>query len=118
MGSKGTSSIKGAKDFNEFEDIYNYLELYKNVEDVAGVNEEAKVNIGKEDEQLAGVRLEKMKVGTLCKLIFETKEYVVAWGTIFDSEVDGNNVKVSIDVVVDGDCATPLPTMKGIYKIS
>ena len=43
MGSKGTSSIKGAKDFNEFEDIYNYLELYKNVEDVAGVNEEAKV---------------------------------------------------------------------------
>ena len=43
MGSKGTPSIEGAEVFNEFEDISNDLESYKDVKDVAEVNEETKV---------------------------------------------------------------------------
>ena len=39
MGSKWTSSIKGAENFNEFEDLSNDLESHKDVEDVAKVNE-------------------------------------------------------------------------------
>ncbi|KAA0067478.1 hypothetical protein E6C27_scaffold40G001610 [Cucumis melo var. makuwa] len=118
MGSKGTSSIEGVKNFNEFKNLSNDLESHKEVEDVAEVNEEIKINIAKDDEQLAGVTLEKLKAGTLCKLAFETKERVIAWGTIFYLKVEGHNVKVAGDVVVDGDCAVPIPTKKGIYKMS
>ncbi|KAA0045361.1 uncharacterized protein E6C27_scaffold316G001400 [Cucumis melo var. makuwa] len=69
------------------------------------------VNIAKDDEQVEGVTLEKMK------LAFETKDHVVAWGTIFDSDVEGDNVKVAVDVVVDGDCAIPIPSKQGMYKM-
>ncbi|KAL4018024.1 hypothetical protein IC575_021611 [Cucumis melo] len=58
-----------------------------------------------------------MKVGTPCKLAFETKDHVVAWGTIIDSDVEGDNVKVAVDVVVDGDCAIPIPSEQGMYKM-
>ena len=50
------------------------------------------------------------------KLAFETKDHVVAWGTIIDSDVEGDNVKVAVDVVVDGDCAIPIPSEQGMYK--
>ena len=43
MGSKGKSSIEGAENLNEFEDLSNDLESLKNVEDVVGLNEEIKV---------------------------------------------------------------------------
>ena len=58
-------------------------------------------------------------VGTPCKLAFEMKDHVVAWGTIFDSDVEGDNVKMAVDVVVEyGDCVIPILTKKGIYKMS
>ncbi|TYK15330.1 DNA topoisomerase 6 subunit A [Cucumis melo var. makuwa] len=76
------------------------------------------MNIAKDDEQLEGVTLEKMKVGTPCKLAFETKEHVVAWGTVFNLDIEGDNVKVAVNVMVDGDCAIRIPTKKGIYKMS
>ncbi|KAA0061851.1 uncharacterized protein E5676_scaffold571G00480 [Cucumis melo var. makuwa] len=66
MGSKGKSSIEGAENLNEFEDLSNDLESLKNVEDVVGLNEEIKVNIAKDEELLEGVMLEKMKVETPC----------------------------------------------------
>ncbi|KAA0065826.1 hypothetical protein E5676_scaffold546G002260 [Cucumis melo var. makuwa] len=118
MDSKGTSFIKRAENFNEFEDLSNDLKSHKDIEDVAKVNEEIKMNISKDDEHLVGVTLEKMKVGTPCKLAFETKEHIISWGIIFDSEVEGDNVKVAVDVVMDGDCAIPITTKKGIYKMS
>ncbi|KAA0038878.1 uncharacterized protein E5676_scaffold2612G00260 [Cucumis melo var. makuwa] len=77
-----------------------------------------KVKIGNDDKQLVCMTLEKMKVETPCKLPFEMKEHVVTWGTIFDSKVEGDNVKVAIDVVVDGDYAISIPTKKGFYKMS
>uniref|UniRef100_A0A9I9EIE6 Ubiquitin-like protease family profile domain-containing protein n=1 Tax=Cucumis melo TaxID=3656 RepID=A0A9I9EIE6_CUCME len=67
---------------------------------------------------MEGVTLKKMKVGTPYKLAFETKDHVIAWGTIFDSDVKGDNVKVAVDVVVDGDCAIPIPSKQGMYKMS
>uniref|UniRef100_A0A9I9E9C4 Ubiquitin-like protease family profile domain-containing protein n=1 Tax=Cucumis melo TaxID=3656 RepID=A0A9I9E9C4_CUCME len=77
-----------------------------------------KLNIAKDDKKVEGVTLEKMKVGTPCKLAFETKDHVIAWGTIIDSDVEGDNVKVAIDVVVDEDCAILIPSEQGMYKIS
>ena len=35
MGSKGTSSIEGDENSNEFDDISNDLESHKDIEDVA-----------------------------------------------------------------------------------
>ncbi|TYK07536.1 uncharacterized protein E5676_scaffold544G00010 [Cucumis melo var. makuwa] len=32
--------------------------------------------------------------------------------------VEGDNVKVVVDVVVDGDCAIPIPSEQGMYKMS
>ncbi|KAL0553738.1 hypothetical protein IC582_007642 [Cucumis melo] len=57
-------------------------------------------------------------VGTPCKLAFETKDHVVAWGTIIDSDAEGANVKVAVDVVVDEDCAILIPSEQGMYKMS
>ncbi|KAA0049585.1 uncharacterized protein E5676_scaffold94G00600 [Cucumis melo var. makuwa] len=77
-----------------------------------------KVNIAKDDEEVEGVTLEKMKDRTPCKLAFEMKDHVVAWGTIIDSDVEGDNVKVAVDVVVDGDCAIIIPSEQRMYKMS
>uniref|UniRef100_A0A9I9EJJ3 Ubiquitin-like protease family profile domain-containing protein n=1 Tax=Cucumis melo TaxID=3656 RepID=A0A9I9EJJ3_CUCME len=102
MGSKEKSSMEGAENLNDFEDLSNDLESQKDVEDVE-LNEEIKSS---------------KYVGTPCKLAFETKDHVVAWITIFDSDVEGDNVKVAVDVMVDGDCAIPIPSEQGMYKMS
>uniref|UniRef100_A0A9I9E718 Calponin-homology (CH) domain-containing protein n=1 Tax=Cucumis melo TaxID=3656 RepID=A0A9I9E718_CUCME len=62
IGSKGKSSMKWAKNLNYFEDVSNGLESQKYVEYVVELNEEIKVNIVKDDEQVEGVTLEKMKM--------------------------------------------------------
>ncbi|KAL0552085.1 hypothetical protein IC582_011181 [Cucumis melo] len=113
MGSKEKSSMEGAENLNNFEDLSNDLQSQKDVEDVVELNEEIK-----DDEQVEGVTLEKMKVGTSCKLAFEMKDHVVAWGTLFDSDVEGANVKVAVDVVVDGDWAILIPSNQAMYKMS
>uniref|UniRef100_A0A9I9E4U3 Ubiquitin-like protease family profile domain-containing protein n=1 Tax=Cucumis melo TaxID=3656 RepID=A0A9I9E4U3_CUCME len=118
MSSNEKSSMEGAENVNDLEDLSNELESEKDVEDVVELNEDIKVNIVKDDEEVEGVTLDKMKVGTPCKLAFETKDHVVAWETIIDSDVEGDNVKVAVYVVVDGDCAIPIPSEQGIYKIS
>uniref|UniRef100_A0A9I9EG28 DUF8039 domain-containing protein n=1 Tax=Cucumis melo TaxID=3656 RepID=A0A9I9EG28_CUCME len=91
--------MERAENVNDLEDLSNDLESQKDVEDVVELNEE-------------------IKVGTPCKLAFETKDQVVAWGTIIDSDVEGDNVKVAVDVVVDGNCAIPIPSKQGMYKMS
>ncbi|TYK00356.1 uncharacterized protein E5676_scaffold1112G00200 [Cucumis melo var. makuwa] len=117
MGSKEKSFMEGAENVNDLEDLSNDLESEKDVEDVVELNEDIKVNIAKDDKKVEGVTLEKMKVGTPCKLAFEMKDHVVAWGTIIDSDVEGDNVKVAVDVVVDGDYASPIPSEQGMYKM-
>ncbi|KAA0051130.1 hypothetical protein E5676_scaffold986G00680 [Cucumis melo var. makuwa] len=118
MSSNEKSSMEGAENVNDLEDLSNELESEKDVEDVVELNEDIKVNIVKDDEEVEGVTLDKMKVGTPCKLAFEMKDHVVAWETIIDSDVEGDNVKVAVYVVVDGDCSIPIPSEQGIYKIS
>ncbi|KAL0536366.1 hypothetical protein IC582_025313 [Cucumis melo] len=112
MGSKEKSSMEGAENVNNLEDLSNDLESEKDIEDVVELNKDIKVNIVKDDEEVEGVTLDKMK------LAFETEDHVVAWGTIIDSDVEGDNVKVAVDVVVDGDCATPIPSEQWMYKMS
>ncbi|KAA0050398.1 uncharacterized protein E5676_scaffold487G00090 [Cucumis melo var. makuwa] len=110
--------MEGAENVNDLEDLSNDLESEKDVEDVVELNEDIKVNIAKNDEKVEGVTLEKMKVGTPCKLAFETKNHVVAWGTIINLDVESDNVKVVVGVVVDGDCAILIPSEQGMYKMS
>ncbi|KAA0036820.1 putative serine/threonine-protein kinase nek2 [Cucumis melo var. makuwa] len=98
MGSKEKSSMEWAENVNDLEDLSNDLESKKDVEDVVELNEDIKVNIVKDDEEVEGVKLDKMK------------------GTIIDSDVEGDNVKVAVDVVVDRDCAIPIPSEQGMYK--
>ncbi|KAL0545149.1 hypothetical protein IC582_020295 [Cucumis melo] len=62
IGCKEKSSMEGAGNLNEFEDLSNDLESQKDVEDVVELNEEINVNIAKDDEQVEGVTLEKMKM--------------------------------------------------------
>ncbi|KAL4033154.1 hypothetical protein IC575_006240 [Cucumis melo] len=113
MGPKEKSSMEGIENVNDLEDLSNDLESEKDVEDVVESNKDLK-----DDEEVEGVTLDKMKVEIPCKLAFETKDHVIAWGTIIDSDVEGDNVKVAVDVVVDGDCAIPIPSEQGMYKMS
>ena len=43
-------------------------------------------------------------------MAIRSKTNVIAAGTIFDYDVNSDRVKVSIDVVMDGDCSVPIPT--------
>ena len=51
-------------------------------------------------------------------LAFETEDTIIAHGTIFDAEGDGENIKVSVDVVLDGKCVIPNPTKEGVTKLT
>ncbi|KAA0067188.1 uncharacterized protein E5676_scaffold1567G00520 [Cucumis melo var. makuwa] len=75
------------------------------------------VNIAKDDEQMEGVILEKMKASE-SKLAFEMKDHVVAWRTIFDLDIEGDNVKVAADVMVVGDFSIFIPLKQEMYKMS
>ncbi|KAA0062871.1 uncharacterized protein E6C27_scaffold5323G00010 [Cucumis melo var. makuwa] len=62
--------------------------------------------------------LTKVKDGTSCRLAIGTKDNVVSAGNIFDYDMDGDNVKVSVDMVVDGKCFVPVPTREGRTMLS
>ncbi|TYK02851.1 hypothetical protein E5676_scaffold218G00510 [Cucumis melo var. makuwa] len=97
----------------EKDDCVGDLKEESDVEDVVELNEDIK-----DDKELEGVMLDKMKVETPCKLAFETKDHVVAWGTIIDLDVEGNNVKVAVDVVVEKNCQIHIPSEQVMYKMS
>ncbi|KAL4030811.1 hypothetical protein IC575_009063 [Cucumis melo] len=43
---------------------------------------------------------------------------VVGAGTIFDYDMDGDNMKVSMDMVANGNCFVPIPTREGMTMFS
>ena len=43
-------------------------------------------------------------------LTFETQDNIIIDDTIFDAEGDDDNIKVSVNVVLDNECAIPTPT--------
>ncbi|TYK07141.1 uncharacterized protein E5676_scaffold606G00120 [Cucumis melo var. makuwa] len=43
---------------------------------------------------------------------------VVGAGTIFDYDMDGDNMKVSMDMVANGNCFVPVPTREGMTMFS
>ena len=51
-------------------------------------------------------------------LAFEIEDTIIAHGTIFNAEGDSENIKVSVDVVLDGQCAIPIPKKEGITKMT
>ncbi|XP_031739282.1 uncharacterized protein LOC105434889 isoform X3 [Cucumis sativus] len=51
-------------------------------------------------------------------LAFETKDTIIAHGTIFDAEGDGENIKVLVDVVLDGQCVILKPKKEGVTKLT
>ncbi|KAA0060591.1 36.4 kDa proline-rich protein-like [Cucumis melo var. makuwa] len=76
IGCKEKSSMQGTENMNDFEDLSNDLESQKDVEDDVELNEEIKVNIAKDDEQVEDVTLEKMKKVTdgVCAIPIPSKQ--------------------------------------------
>ncbi|XP_031743710.1 uncharacterized protein LOC116404646 isoform X1 [Cucumis sativus] len=108
MCSKGTPSVEGVSD-DETEDVASDSVPDKAADVVTEVNKE---------ENVGDTRSSDLKVGTPCMLAFETEDTIIAHGTIFDAEGDGENIKVSVDVVLDGQCVIPNPTKEGVTKLT
>ena len=51
-------------------------------------------------------------------LAFEKEDNIIAHEIIFDDEGDSDNIKVSVDVVLDGECAILIPTKEGVTKMT
>ncbi|KAL4020953.1 hypothetical protein IC575_019741 [Cucumis melo] len=64
------------------------------------------------------MREKQDEVGTSCRLAIGTKENVVGVGTIFNYDMEGNNMKVSTDMVVDSDFFILVPTREGVNMLS
>ncbi|KAA0047162.1 villin-4-like isoform X4 [Cucumis melo var. makuwa] len=62
--------------------------------------------------------LTKVKNETSCRLAIRTKDNVVSAGTIFDYDMDNDNMKVSMDMVADGNCFVPVPIREGMTMLS
>uniref|UniRef100_A0A9I9EA30 Uncharacterized protein n=1 Tax=Cucumis melo TaxID=3656 RepID=A0A9I9EA30_CUCME len=76
--------------------------------------EEENKQILEEEVEIEDLTIEKQdKDGTCCPLAIRTKDNVVGVGTIFNYDIDGDNVNVSVDMVADGNCFVPVPTREG-----
>ncbi|TYK14243.1 uncharacterized protein E5676_scaffold1121G00270 [Cucumis melo var. makuwa] len=62
--------------------------------------------------------LTNVKDGTSCRLAIGTKDNVVGAGNAFDYDIDGDNVKVSVDMVVDRNCFVLVPTKEDMTALS
>ncbi|TYK30282.1 uncharacterized protein E5676_scaffold344G00440 [Cucumis melo var. makuwa] len=71
-----------------------------------------------EEVEIEDLTIEKQdKDGTSCRLVIGTKDNVVGVGTIFDYDMDGDNVKVSVEMVADNNCFVSVLTREGTLRI-
>ncbi|KAL4032531.1 hypothetical protein IC575_005609 [Cucumis melo] len=116
MASKSIDTSDDANDHDAKEENRQVLEDLI-IEDLT-IEKQDKV--GEENKYVCASieTLTKVKDGTSCRLAIGTKDNVVGAGTIFDYYMDGDNVKVSVDMVTDGNCFVPVPTrkMKSVYQ--
>ncbi|KAL0556641.1 hypothetical protein IC582_005155 [Cucumis melo] len=116
MASKSIDTSDDANDHDAEEENRQVLEDLT-IEDLT-IEKQDKV--GDENKYVCASieTLTKVKDDTSCRLAIGTKDNVVGVGTIFDYDMDGDNVKVSVDMVVDGNCFIPIPTREGRTMLS
>ncbi|KAL0554393.1 hypothetical protein IC582_008313 [Cucumis melo] len=116
MASKSIDTSDDANDHDAKEENRQVLEDLT-IEDLT-IEKQDKV--GEENKYVCASieTLTKVKDGTSCRLAIGTKDNVVGARTIFDYYMDGDNVKVSVDMVTDGNCFVPIPTREGRTMLS
>ncbi|KAL0540314.1 hypothetical protein IC582_024549 [Cucumis melo] len=104
MASKSIDTSDDANDHDTKEENRQVLEDLT-IEDLT-IEKQDKV--GKENKYVCA------SIETLTKV----KDNVVGAGTIFDYDMDSENVKVSVDKVTYGNCFVPVPTREGRTMLS
>ncbi|TYK16857.1 uncharacterized protein E5676_scaffold96G001330 [Cucumis melo var. makuwa] len=105
MASKSIDKLDDANDHDAEEENRQVLEEEVEIEDLT-IEKQDKV--GDKNKDVCA------SIGTLTKV----KDNVIGVGTIFDYDMDDDNVKVSVDMVFDGNCFVPIPTREGRIMLS
>ncbi|KAA0062144.1 uncharacterized protein E6C27_scaffold89G005130 [Cucumis melo var. makuwa] len=109
MASKSIDTSDDANDYDTEEENRQVLEIKVKIEDLT-IEKQDKVGEENKDVCASTGTLTKVKDGTSCRLAIGTKDNVVDAGTIFDYDMDGDNMKVSVDMVANGNCFVSVPT--------
>ncbi|KAL0537091.1 hypothetical protein IC582_026061 [Cucumis melo] len=113
MASKSIDTSDDANDYDTEEENRQVLEIKVKIEDLT-IEKQDKVGEENKDVCASTGTLTKVKDGTSCRLAIGTKDNVVDAGTIFDYDMDGDNMKVSVDMVANGNCFVSVPTREGM----
>ncbi|KAA0046954.1 uncharacterized protein E6C27_scaffold230G001320 [Cucumis melo var. makuwa] len=116
MASKSIDTSDDANDHDAKEENRQVLEDLT----IKDLTIEKQDKVGEENKYVCASieTLTKVKDGTSCRLAIGTKDNVVGARTIFDYYMNGDNVKVSVDMVTDGNCFVPVPTREGRTMLS
>ncbi|KAL0544144.1 hypothetical protein IC582_019256 [Cucumis melo] len=116
MASKSIDTSDDANDHDTEEENRQVLEEVE-IEDLT-IEKQDKVDDVNKDVCASIGTLTKVKDGTSCRLAIGTKVNVVGAGIIFNYDMDGDNVKVSVDMVAIINFFFPIPTREGMTKLS
>ncbi|KAL0540021.1 hypothetical protein IC582_024247 [Cucumis melo] len=115
MTSKSIDTLDDANDHDTEEENRQVLKEVE-IEDLT-IEKQDKVDDENKDICASIGTLTKKKDGTSCRLVIETKDNVVGVGIIFDYDMDGDNVKVSVEMVVNNNCFVSVPTREGMTML-
>ncbi|KAL0556770.1 hypothetical protein IC582_005286 [Cucumis melo] len=117
MACNSIDTSDDANDHDIEEENRQVLEKEIEMEDLM-IEKQDKVGDENKDVCASTGTLTKVKNETSCRLAIRTKDNVVSAGTIFDYDMDNDNVKVSMDMVADGNCFVPVPIREGMTMLS